>query len=121
MGKPVRAVLRGRDHSNVILLPGGDEETGLSRPRLVATQRKDHPDTPCLRCLPAQPETIDVVWEYGPTGGKRDLPTLGTRVNLTYPVFMLGSRRERTGHLGTRHLQHCVGVLHDEHGKLPDG
>src|SRR5215212_2939307 len=29
MGKPVRAVLRGRDHSNVILLPGGGEETYL--------------------------------------------------------------------------------------------
>src|SRR5437764_1175368 len=37
-GKPVREVLRGRDYSNVILLPGGDEETGLVRPRLVATQ-----------------------------------------------------------------------------------
>src|SRR6185295_4005456 len=40
MGKPVRAVLRGQDPSNVILLPGGDEETGLRRPRLVATQRE---------------------------------------------------------------------------------
>ncbi len=45
MGKPVRAVLRGRTHSNVILLPGGDEETGFVRPRLVATQ---------LECAPSQ-------------------------------------------------------------------
>ena len=34
--------------------------------------------------------------------------TMGTRVNLTYPVFILGSRRERTGHRETRHLQHCA-------------
>jgi len=46
---------------------------------------------------------------------------MGTRVNLTYPVFMLGSRRERTGHRETRHLQHCAWVLYDEHGKLPAG
>src|SRR2546426_4459595 len=38
MGKPVRAVLRGRDHSNVILLPGGDEETYRKATRLVPTQ-----------------------------------------------------------------------------------
>ena len=30
--------------------------------------------------------------------GKLGLPTLGTRVNLIYPVVMLGSRKERTGH-----------------------
>ena len=59
IGKPVRTVLRGRDYSNVILLPGGDEETGLCRPRLVATQLhspsgKEHPDIPCLRCQPVE-------------------------------------------------------------------
>jgi len=37
------------------VLNGGDEETGLVRPRLVATQRKVDPDIPCLRCQPVEP------------------------------------------------------------------
>ena len=45
-----------------------------------------------------------------------------TQVNLTYPVFILGSRKERKGQLATRHLHHSSNhVLHDEHGKLPEG
>jgi hypothetical protein len=31
-----------------------------------------------------------------------------TQVNLTYPVSILGSRRERKGHLETRHLKYLV-------------
>ena len=37
-GKPVRAVLRGRDRSNAILLPGGREETYSNATRLAPTQ-----------------------------------------------------------------------------------
>src|SRR5712691_368449 len=33
----------------------------------------------------------------------------------------LGSRKARTGHQATGHLHHLGGVLHGEHGKLPEG
>ncbi len=33
-----------------------------------------------------------------------------TQVNLTYPVSILGSRKERKGHIETRHLKYLVRV-----------
>ena len=39
-------------------------------------------------------------------------------VNLSYPVCRLGSRRERTGQPGTRHLPHSACVFHAAHGKF---
>ena len=45
-----------------------------------------------------------------------------TQVNLLYPVCILGSRKERKGQRATRHLHHSSPyVLHDAHGKRPDG
>ena len=43
--------------------------------------------------------------------------TTGLWVHLSYPTGRLRSRKERKGHLVTRHLQHLVGVLHGEHGR----
>ena len=44
-----------------------------------------------------------------------------TWINLSYAMSTLGSRKERMGQAETRHLQHCAGVLHVEHGKLLQG
>ena len=42
------------------------------------------------------------------------------RVNLTYPVFMLGSRRERSGQREHATYSISLFVLHAEHGKPPE-
>jgi hypothetical protein len=42
------------------------------------------------------------------------------RVNLTYPVFMLGSRRERYGQRAHVTYSIALRVLHAEHGKPPE-
>ena len=52
-GKPVRAVLRGRDRSNAILLPGGDEETCSNVTRLVPTQLRQQVSA-SVRCRRSQ-------------------------------------------------------------------
>ena len=47
--------------------------------------------------------------------------TAGLGVHLSYPPGRLRSRKERKGHLATRHLQHLVRVLHSEHGRACKG
>ena len=46
---------------------------------------------------------------------------MAIQVNLPSPVCRLGSRRERMGQPGTRHLHHSVCVIHTQHGRLLEG
>jgi len=46
---------------------------------------------------------------------------LGSRSTWLYPGGRWGSPKAGTRRSATRHLQHSVWVLHDEHGRFPGG
>ena len=59
--------------------------------------------------------------KYGPMQYCALVLQKATWMNLSYTMSTLGSRKERMGQAETRHLQHCAGVPHVEHGKLLQG
>jgi len=100
---------------------GGIGETYRKATRPDPTHWNGDPDKPCLRCQPTEPETTAKTWKYGPMQYRAFVLQKGTWINLSYSMSTLGSRKERMGQQETRHLQHFVGVLHVEHGKLLQG
>jgi hypothetical protein len=61
-----------------------------------------------LLCQPVEPETGESVRKYGSRQFIHRKLSKITQVNLIYPVSTLGSRKERKGHIETRHLKYLV-------------
>src|SRR6266849_3157369 len=83
------------------VLNGGDEETGLVRPRLVATQLhspsgKVDPDRPCLECQPVEP-AMRCLCKAGTHAYSIGWERMGIQVNLMLPWRKTGEPQSGDG------------------------